>query len=80
MYVNFVVYVFFFLLDKDECSDPGSNPCYGICINTIGAYNCTCKPGSSGNAYILNGCKEDAAKISKSSSTIIIIGNSPMQV
>ncbi|KAK1411315.1 hypothetical protein QVD17_37862 [Tagetes erecta] len=50
--------------DIDECSDQGSNPCYGICNNTIGGYNCTCKPGSSGDAYILNGCKEDATKCS----------------
>ncbi|XP_026404089.1 wall-associated receptor kinase 2-like [Papaver somniferum] len=33
--------------DVNECEDQNSNPCEGICINTMGSYNCTCPIGSS---------------------------------
>ncbi|GJR00747.1 wall-associated receptor kinase 2-like protein [Tanacetum coccineum] len=44
-------------VDINECEDPGAdNPCYGNCINTKGSYNCTCPPGSLGDAKTQNGC------------------------
>nr|XP_043638491.1 wall-associated receptor kinase 2-like [Erigeron canadensis] len=42
--------------DIDECADPGTYPCYGVCNNTLGSYSCTCPPGSVGNATKENGC------------------------
>lgn len=35
--------------DVNECEDQNSNPCEGICVNTMGSYNCTCPIGSSGD-------------------------------
>nr|GFD48620.1 wall-associated receptor kinase 2-like [Tanacetum cinerariifolium] len=34
--------------------------CYGNCMNTEGSYDCTCKPGYSGNAKTQDGCRPDA--------------------
>ncbi|KAI3934576.1 hypothetical protein MKX01_034030 [Papaver californicum] len=36
--------------DINECEDENNNPCYGICTNTIGGYNCSaCPEGSVGD-------------------------------
>ncbi|CAL4913326.1 unnamed protein product [Urochloa decumbens] len=35
--------------DIDECLHPEQYPCYGVCHNTEGAYDCKCKRGSHGN-------------------------------
>ncbi|KAJ0463451.1 putative protein kinase RLK-Pelle-WAK family [Helianthus annuus] len=60
--------------DIDECNDHATNPCYGICINTIGSYNCTCEPGFVGDAKVLNGCYRHAKKSKLSSTIFIFIG------
>ncbi|KAM0030107.1 putative protein kinase RLK-Pelle-WAK family [Helianthus debilis subsp. tardiflorus] len=57
--------------DINECEDPGTNPCYGDCINTQGSYNCSCPLGSFGDAKIVNGC--NWYKDSKFSSNIFTI-------
>ncbi|GKA79176.1 kinase RLK-Pelle-WAK family protein [Tanacetum coccineum] len=41
----------------NECDDKSNIRCYGNCINTEGSYNCTCWPGYTGNAKILDGCQ-----------------------
>ncbi|RZC44397.1 hypothetical protein C5167_037345 [Papaver somniferum] len=35
--------------DINECEDQTSNPCVGICTNTMGSYNCSCAKGSRGD-------------------------------
>lgn len=36
--------------DVDECEELGPDVCFnGVCINTLGAYECECSPG-----YILD--------------------------
>ncbi|XP_027070452.1 wall-associated receptor kinase 2-like [Coffea arabica] len=35
--------------DINECADPNNNPCERICINTPGAYNCSCPGGYYGD-------------------------------
>ncbi|GKE29201.1 wall-associated receptor kinase 2-like protein [Tanacetum coccineum] len=49
----------FTLLDINECNDK-KGYCYGNCKNTEGSYDCTCKPGYSGNATTPDGCRPDA--------------------
>ncbi|KAM0038014.1 putative EGF-like domain-containing protein [Helianthus debilis subsp. tardiflorus] len=63
--------------DIDECSDLGTYPCHGICVNTVGSYTCTCERGTSGDAYTLNGCKEIAKDTIH---LVLIIGNFSMQI
>ncbi|RWR79330.1 putative wall-associated receptor kinase-like protein 16 [Cinnamomum micranthum f. kanehirae] len=47
--------------DIDECQDQGNNPCKGICVNTIGSYNCSCPKGTHGDGRKEgNGCTEDS--------------------
>ncbi|XP_076917632.1 wall-associated receptor kinase 2-like [Bidens hawaiensis] len=58
--------------DINECEDPGTYPCYGDCMNTLGGYTCSCPSGSFGDAKAVNGC-DQYAKDSKNSSTIYII-------
>uniref|UniRef100_A0A2K1R4F8 Protein kinase domain-containing protein n=1 Tax=Populus trichocarpa TaxID=3694 RepID=A0A2K1R4F8_POPTR len=42
--------------DKDECKDPGKNPCEeGTCENVIGDYKCRCPLGKYGDGK--TGCK-----------------------
>ena len=31
--------------DIDECAHPAKYPCYGVCKDTQGSYQCTCHPG-----------------------------------
>ena len=51
-----VLFSFFFILDLDECKgkthkcDVNAN-----CTNIPGSYNCTCRPGYTGNGSICNG-------------------------
>ncbi|PWA79320.1 EGF-like calcium-binding [Artemisia annua] len=52
---NFPVTIF--TLDIDECDGKSNNSCYGHCINTAGSYNCTCRPGYTGNAKTPDGCQ-----------------------
>ena len=39
--------VFFPLLDLDECESGlfDCDPDYGVCVNTVGSYQCTCNDG-----------------------------------
>lgn len=48
-----VVFVFFVLLDKDECA-VRKGGCQHTCINTIGSYMCACH-----NGYTLHENKHD---------------------
>ncbi|OEL25230.1 hypothetical protein BAE44_0013751, partial [Dichanthelium oligosanthes] len=32
--------------DINECDFPSVYPCFGLCINTIGNYNCSCLAGT----------------------------------
>ncbi|XP_072993445.1 wall-associated receptor kinase 2-like [Typha latifolia] len=43
--------------DIDECDPKKQNPCYGVCTNIPGSYNCTCPPGTDGDATTKNGCR-----------------------
>ncbi|XP_072977786.1 wall-associated receptor kinase 2-like [Typha angustifolia] len=38
--------------DIDECQDPRKYPCYGVCTNLPGNYDCTCPRGKYGDATI----------------------------
>uniref|UniRef100_A0A0E0QV28 Protein kinase domain-containing protein n=1 Tax=Oryza rufipogon TaxID=4529 RepID=A0A0E0QV28_ORYRU len=42
--------------DIDECQRRNEHPCFGVCINTLGSYQCSCPHGTRGNATIENGC------------------------
>ena len=46
----------FFILDLDECKDK-THQCdvNANCTNIPGSYNCTCRPGYTGNGSICNG-------------------------
>ena len=46
----------FFFLDLDECKDK-THQCdvNANCTNIPGSYNCTCRPGYTGNGSICNG-------------------------
>lgn len=48
-----------FITDIDECKEeavqcPGGNA--SMCMNTVGSYECRCKPGFNGNPVSLLGC------------------------
>jgi hypothetical protein len=45
--------------DIDECQRKDIYPCFGVCANTVGSYNCTCPTGTSGDAYTINGCRRN---------------------
>ncbi|WVZ49581.1 hypothetical protein U9M48_000923 [Paspalum notatum var. saurae] len=42
--------------DIDECKDNSTYPCYGICNNRIGTYDCVCPEGTQGNASLIDNC------------------------
>ena len=47
----YLLLCYFFQLDIDECAS-GSHNCVSgtaTCSNTVGSYNCTCKPGYFGD-------------------------------
>jgi len=48
------------LIDIDECSS-GTNNCdvHANCTNTIGSYECKCKPGYFGNGTECSPCREN---------------------
>ncbi|KAL4564884.1 hypothetical protein LXL04_028959 [Taraxacum kok-saghyz] len=46
--------------DIDECADNINFPCYGVCTNTPGSYNCTCFPGHIGDGTTPYGCRPQA--------------------
>ncbi|MFS8034240.1 putative EGF-like calcium-binding domain-containing protein [Helianthus anomalus] len=48
--------------------------CYGQCINTKGSYSCTCGPGYTGDAKMLDGC-QPLANGSKFPVTVFTLGN-----
>ena len=49
-------FLFFFFLDLDECKDK-THQCdvNANCTNIPGSYNCTCRPGYTGNGSICEG-------------------------
>ena len=49
-------FIFFSYSDLDEC-EKGSHDCHinANCTNTPGYYNCTCRPGYTGNGSICKG-------------------------
>ncbi|XP_073012237.1 wall-associated receptor kinase 3-like [Typha latifolia] len=49
-------------IDINECDDPKLYPCHGICTNKQGSYDCTCPPGTKGNATISGSCTKVADK------------------
>ncbi|XP_076892680.1 wall-associated receptor kinase 2-like [Bidens hawaiensis] len=59
--------------DINECNDVYKYPCYGICTNTLGSYNCTCPLRFFGEANTTNGCQRVGNKDSKIQLTIFII-------
>ena len=51
---HFKILLSFFLLDIDECENPGDNPtCHknANCTDTDGSYECTCNIGFSGDGF-----------------------------
>lgn len=58
--VNFSIHVWQWI-DIDECKSPEKYPCYGICRNTEGNYDCFCGEGTKGNATIAN-CTKNQEK------------------
>ncbi|KAI3493193.1 hypothetical protein L1887_42154 [Cichorium endivia] len=59
------------MLDINECEDESNFPCYGVCTNTRGSYNCTCSPGYDGaDGKTANGCRP-VAKESKFPNVVI---------
>ncbi|WVZ51315.1 hypothetical protein U9M48_002469 [Paspalum notatum var. saurae] len=49
---------FSWYLDSDinECEHPDRYPCYGVCTNLPGTYECRCPGGSHGNYSMMHGC------------------------
>ncbi|XP_024968145.1 wall-associated receptor kinase 2-like [Cynara cardunculus var. scolymus] len=53
--------------DINECEDPNSNPCEGICTNTPGGYTCSCPHG-----YVGDGLKNGRACVVENSQFPVI--------
>ncbi|WVZ49585.1 hypothetical protein U9M48_000927 [Paspalum notatum var. saurae] len=51
----------FTILDIDECKDNSTYPCYGICNNKIGTYDCVCPEGTQGNASLIDNCIKETS-------------------
>ncbi|CAN6313556.1 unnamed protein product [Urochloa humidicola] len=56
--------------DIDECLHPEQYPCYGVCHNTDGAYDCKCKRGSHGNP-LQQACDPNFSRAAKISIGVI---------
>lgn len=51
------------LTDINECDDPNSNFCEGVCTNTPGSYTCHCKDGYIGDGLINgSGCAKKSSQ------------------
>uniref|UniRef100_A0A0E0GZR0 EGF-like domain-containing protein n=1 Tax=Oryza nivara TaxID=4536 RepID=A0A0E0GZR0_ORYNI len=46
-------------IDINECNEESNYPCYGVCKNTPGGFNCSCHPGFQGIATIQGGCQKE---------------------
>ncbi|KAJ3673396.1 hypothetical protein LUZ60_006770 [Juncus effusus] len=44
--------------DVNECALNNTYPCYGVCTNTIGSYDCSCPKGTKGNASTKDSCRK----------------------
>ncbi|XP_008666480.1 putative wall-associated receptor kinase-like 16 [Zea mays] len=42
--------------DINECEHQKDYPCYGVCRNLLGTFECHCKHGTKGNATVKGGC------------------------
>ncbi|RWW48970.1 hypothetical protein BHE74_00044949 [Ensete ventricosum] len=51
---SFFLIVACMVTDIDECQLPLLYPCFGVCTNKPGGYDCTCPPGTLGNATQYN--------------------------
>ena len=47
MLASFAVFFLFFIADVDECTLVRCQN-HGTCVNTVGSFNCQCKPGFTG--------------------------------
>jgi hypothetical protein len=45
--------------DIDECIEPKKHSCYGTCINLPGRFECSCPPGTRGNASVEGACQKN---------------------
>lgn len=39
-----------------ECAHPHLYPCYGVCLNKMGSFDCQCKRGTYGDPFTKGGC------------------------
>ena len=68
----FFICVCLFLIDVDECT-ASSSMCHenAFCNNTLGSYNCTCKPGYYGDGKT---CKDKVGRCLHNSSFLSLNG------
>jgi len=48
------IYILF--LDINECEEPETYSCYGMCLNFAGTFQCRCPNGTYGNPFAKGGC------------------------